>query len=182
MFERFTRDARVAVVGAQEFARETEASRIEPSHVFLGVLDSADGALRAILADEGYTVDSVRADMAATLVLGDADAQALESIGIDLDAVRASLEASFGEGALDRPTENARGWFAKRTGNIAFARASKKALEFSLREAIARKDSEIRCEHLLLGLIRGADDSFTALVTDPDRLRARITDALGRAA
>ncbi|WP_072804471.1 Clp protease N-terminal domain-containing protein [Rhodococcoides yunnanense] len=182
MFERFTTEARVAVIGAQEFARESTASRIEPQHVFLGVLDAADDSLKALLADEGYTVDTVKAEISKKNALGDADAQALETIGIDLSAVRASLDASFGEGALDRSTADKRSWFGKKTGHIAFAPASKKALELSLREAIARKDSEIRCQHLLLGLIRGADDGFTALVVNPDHLRARIIEALSDAA
>lgn len=51
-----------------------------------------------------------------------------------------------------------------------FTPAAKKALELSLREAVAHKDSEIGVEHLLKGLIRGADAPFLALV-DVDRLR-----------
>jgi ATP-dependent Clp protease ATP-binding subunit ClpA len=176
MFERFTKDARLAVVAAQEFAREQKASKIEAVHVFLGIIDTADSSLRSVLDAEGYTVDSVRAALADGRALGDGDAKALESIGIDLDAVRASLEASFGEGALDRPAEEKRGWL-RRTGHLAFAAGAKKGIELSLREAIARKDSEIRSEHLLLGLIRGADDGFTAVVRDPARLRGRIEKA-----
>ncbi|NIL76269.1 Clp protease N-terminal domain-containing protein [Rhodococcus sp. B10] len=182
MFERFTGSARMAVVAAQEFAREQKASKIEPAHVFLGIIDTADSSLRSVLDAEGFTVDSVRATLADGRALGDVDAKALESIGIDLDAVRASLEASFGEGALDRPVEEKRGWLNRRTGHLAFTPAAKKGIELSLREAIARKDSEIRSEHLLLGLIRGADDSFTAVVPDPGRLRRRIAEWLNRAA
>ncbi|SNT37678.1 Clp protease N-terminal domain-containing protein [Rhodococcoides kyotonense] len=182
MFERFTGRARMAVVAAQEQARATKSPRIEAVHVFLGVLDTADSGLRSLLEREGYTVDSVRATLSTDSELGDGDAKALESIGIDLDAVRASLEASFGEGALDEPTQDKRGWLGRRTGHLAFAPASKKAIELSLREAIQRKDSEIRSEHLLLGLIRGADDGFTAVVRDPDGLRNRITESLDKAA
>nr|WP_296777571.1 Clp protease N-terminal domain-containing protein [Rhodococcus sp. (in: high G+C Gram-positive bacteria)] len=174
MFEKFTSSAREAVVAAQTEARRSHADRIGTSHLFLGIIGSADPALASLLADEGYTADSVRGTLSATSALGDRDAEALESIGIDLDSVRASLEATFGEGALDEPAPDTRRWLHRKTGHIAFAPASKKAIELSLREAIARKDSEIRCEHLLLGLIRGGDDSFTSIVTEPDRLRGRL--------
>lgn len=43
MFERFSRHARIAVVVAQEEARELHADEIRPEHLLLGVLDSAGG-------------------------------------------------------------------------------------------------------------------------------------------
>lgn len=174
MFEKFTSDAREAVVAAQKEARGLDASRIETTHMFLGILASAGSGLRSALAEEGYTDVSVRSALSDGVALGERDAEALGSIGIDLDAVRASLEATFGEGALDRPVPEKKGWLSRRTGHIPFTSAAKKALELSLREAIARKDAEIRCEHLLLGLIGGADEKFTAIVSEPDQLRARI--------
>lgn len=174
MFEKFTSDAREAVVAAQKHARDLNSSRIETPHVLLGIIETAEPGLKAALNDEGYSADTVRAAIADGVCFGDRDAHALGSIGIDLDSVRASLEATFGEGALDRSEPKKLGWFQRRTGHIAFAPASKKALELSLREAIARKDNDIRCEHLLLGLVRGADDRFTAIVREPARLRARI--------
>lgn len=174
MFERFTDEARHAVVAAQAEARALKATRIETAHLFMGILDTAGSDLAAILRDEGYTRDTVLAELAKGQSLGAGDARALESIGIDLEAVRANLEASFGEGALDRTDDNKRSRFGRTTGHIAFASASKRALKLSLREALARKDSEIRCEHILLGLIRGADEKFTVVVDDPDRLRRRL--------
>ena len=38
--------------------------------------------------------------------LGEDDAAALRSLGIDLDAIRDAVERQFGEGALDGPTED----------------------------------------------------------------------------
>ncbi|MGA9870459.1 MAG: Clp protease N-terminal domain-containing protein [Rhodococcus sp. (in: high G+C Gram-positive bacteria)] len=168
MFEKFTSEARLAVVAAQSEARTTKASRIDTVHLFLGIIDSAPVDLARILREEGYSRDAVIA------TLGDRDARALESIGIDLGAVRASLESTFGEGALDAPDPGRRGWFRRKTGHIAFASSAKKAIENSLREALDHGDSEIRCEHLLLGLIRGADPRFTDVVTDSAKLRERI--------
>lgn len=174
MFERFTDDARHAVVGAQAEARALKATRIESVHLFLGVLVAADSQLAELLREEGHTRESVLAEMARSAALGDVDARALESIGIDLDAVRTNLEASFGEGALDHADGDERGWFRLKTGHIALTAGSKKVLKQSLREALANKDSEIRCEHILLALISTADRSFTAVVRDPDRLRNRL--------
>ncbi|MDJ0392123.1 Clp protease N-terminal domain-containing protein [Rhodococcus sp. G-MC3] len=174
MFEKFTSGAREAVVAAQAEARQVHATRIGTVHLFLGVIGAADPELASLLTDEGYTAESVRRLLSESSALGGRDAEALESIGIDLESVRASLESTFGEGALDEPAPPKNGWLHRKAGHIAFAAASKKALEHALREAIARKESEIRCEHLLLGLIRGADDDFTAIVTEPDRLRKRL--------
>ena len=174
MFEKFTSDAREAVIAAQREARHLKATRIEPVHVFLGVIASAKPGLRDALEGEGYTSESVRSRLSDGIALGDGDSKALESIGIDLDAVRASLESTFGEGALDRPADEKRGWLRRKSGHIAFASGAKKALELALREAIAHKDSQIRCEHLLLGLLRGADEGFLEIVRQPDRLRERI--------
>jgi ATP-dependent Clp protease ATP-binding subunit ClpA len=174
MFEKFTSEAREAVIAAQREARYLKATRIEPVHVFLGVIASAKPGLRGVLDGEGYTSESVRSKLSDGIALGDRDSKALESIGIDLDAVRASLEATFGEGALDRPADEKKGWLRRKSGHIAFAPNAKKVLELALREAIAHKDSEIRCEHLLLALIRSADDGFLDIVRQPGRLRERI--------
>ena len=49
MFEKFTSDAREAVIAAQREARHLKATRIEPVHVFLGVIASAKPGLRDAL-------------------------------------------------------------------------------------------------------------------------------------
>lgn len=174
MFEKFTDEARHAVVAAQTEARTLGADRIGTDHLFLGVIVSARPGLTDLLGSEGYTRDAVLRNIAGSATLGDRDARALESIGIDLDAVRSSLEATFGEGALDRSETTQRGWLRRRTGHIAFAPASKRALQHSLREVIARNGAEIRCEHLVLGLISVGDAAFAAVVPNPDRLRERL--------
>lgn len=190
MFERFTTAARAAVVAAQGEARELKAPRIGAVHVLLGVLvTEADSPLGRTCADAGLTADGVRSDLARSAVgrpLGDEDAEALRSIGIDLDAVRDSIEANFGADALDANGEEERkGWFARRTGHIPFTAEGKKAVELSLREALARKDGEIRSEHLLLGLLRGAAPDVVAVITPHvalPELRRQVLDLLDRAA
>lgn len=191
MFERFTREARVVVIDAREEAKALQAPRIESEHVLLGVLATADGPLGQVLRDAGLNVDDARAVVAGAArgrVLGEDDAEALGTIGIDLDAVRESLESAFGTGALDRgsPEEGGRGWFGRKGGgHIAFSKNAKKSIELALREAIVHKDDRIGPEHILLGVLRAAEGTTLAVVEariPVDELRRRVLTVLGRAA
>lgn len=192
MFEKFADSARSAVVAAQTEAKRLDAPRIHPSHLLLGTVVSAEEPLRTLLADAGLTIDGLRSDCAAQAsgdALGADDAAALDAIGIDLDAVKSRLEETFGEGVLDPDPAGPEGTGRKnlwgRSGHIPFDKGAKKALELSLREAVARHDRVIRAEHLLLGLLRGDDPPTAALVTPHigrDELRQRVTDLLDAAA
>jgi ATP-dependent Clp protease ATP-binding subunit ClpA len=108
---------------------------------------------------------------------GELDAEALEAIGIDLAAIRGKLEEAFGEGVLDNPAQASRGW------RLPFSPGAKKALELSLREAIAMRDNHISDGHLLLGLIRGGDKTVARVLADAGAdqaaLRQRIITELG---
>ncbi len=189
MFERFTKAARFAVVGAHEQARELKSPRIDVEHVLLGVLSTADKDLTTLLDRVGLTYDDVRAHIAENRrseALGAEDAEALKSIGIDLDAVRESLEATFGDDALDRAVpEERRGWFGRRGGHIPFTPGAKKVLELSLREALAHKDDHIASEHILLGVLRAPSDKARAVIEEHvavAELRRQIGELLDRAA
>ncbi|QLE74639.1 Clp protease [Streptomyces rectiverticillatus] len=182
MFERFTRDARVAVVQAQEEARTLGHAWIGSEHLLLGVLmqDGAPGV--ATLARFGITPETCRRALAPAGALGTDDAEALRAFGIDLEAVRAQAEGTFGPGALDRPgpPEERRRILpfgrrrneAGRQGHIPFTPRAKKALSRSLREALARKERHIGAEHVLLGIL-DPDDKMTGGV-----LRKLGTDAV----
>ena len=106
MFERFAKDAREAVVQAQDEARTLGVDRIGPEHVLLGAVRSPDTvaaqALGRLGVDHASLLAAVRALPAHAI-----DADALAGIGIDLEAVRAQVEASFGPGALDAVTGSA---------------------------------------------------------------------------
>ncbi len=149
MFERFTKDARAIVVGAQEHARRLGSSAIAPEHLLLSAL-TGGGSAGELLRQAG-----VSADRLEHAVAGEArdrlDGPALAALGIDLDAVRRRADELFGPGALDAPTQGRR---AGRSGHIRFGPASKKVLELSLREAIHLGDAEITSDHVLLGLAR----------------------------
>jgi ATP-dependent Clp protease ATP-binding subunit ClpA len=107
MFERFTDGARHIVVQAQNEARRLGHNYIGCEHLLLAAT-RADGAAGAALRDQGVTPERVEEQIVRMIGRGSADPlqgldrEALAAIGIDLDVVRARLEAAFGPDALDR--------------------------------------------------------------------------------
>jgi ATP-dependent Clp protease ATP-binding subunit ClpC len=114
MFERFTDRARRVVVLAQDEARRLDHNYIGTEHILLGLVQEGEGVA----------------------------AQALESLGIGLAAVRHQVEETVGRGK-EPPG-----------GHIPFTPRAKKVLELSLREALQLGHDYIGTEHILLGLIR----------------------------
>src|SRR5438552_18215086 len=113
MFERFTDRARRVVVLAQEEARMLDHDYIGTEHVLLGLIHEGSGVA----------------------------AQALQALGISLEAVRQQIEGIIGQGRTAP------------TGHIPFTPRAKKVLELSLREALQLNHSYIGTEHILLGLV-----------------------------
>ncbi len=187
MFERFHRDARVAVVLVQEEARELLAAHITPGHLLLGVLQSAGRELSGLLTEHGVTAEAVREGLEAgqEAPLTDDDAAALRSLGIDLDAVRDRVTRTFGAdafGSFARRGRDRRRWTR---GHIRFTHSAKKTLELTLREALAHKDNWIGCEHIVLGILRGGDDLAAGLLTEhveARQLRSEVIALLDEAA
>lgn len=157
MFEKFSHEARTAVVAAQEVARESATRRIDTRHLLVA-LTRAQGPARTALEASGVDVAELSARALADLRSGGLDADALAGIGIDLEAVRREAERTFGADALER-AGRARG------GHIPFAPEAKKALELALREAIRLKQKRIDGGHLLLGILR-ADCAGRALLVE----------------
>jgi ATP-dependent Clp protease ATP-binding subunit ClpA len=177
MFERFTRPARTAVETATAYAQQSGAGETRPEHLFAAVL--ADGGCLAVrvLADAGAPPDELRAEvdrLRATYVDGlDAeDAEALATLGIDLDEVARRIDRDLGG-------------LVPRRRRPRFARESKKALELALREALALHHDYIGTEHLLLGLVRAGDrvvlDALAAFDVEPGTLRDAVADAVREA-
>ncbi|WP_280448288.1 Clp protease N-terminal domain-containing protein, partial [Nocardia brasiliensis] len=69
MFERFSRSARMAIVIAQEDARELRSPTIEVEHVLLGLLSQCEAELRGVLAAAGLTHAGVTQALAEAAVL-----------------------------------------------------------------------------------------------------------------
>ena len=142
MFERFTDRARRVAVLAQEEARMLHHDHIGTEHILLGLLREGDGVA----------------------------AQALESLGISLEAVRQHVGEITGQGQ-QAPS-----------GHIPFTPRAKKVLELSLREALQLGHNYIGTEHILLGLLREGDgvaaQVLVKLGADPGRIRQQVIQLL----
>jgi hypothetical protein len=108
MFERFGQDAKSAIVDAQKHARRLGHHYIGGEHILLAVV-SADHPASASLNAHGLTPAYVEGEIvrrvgpgAGAGLFASLDRDALASIGIDLDTVRARIEASFGAQAMAR--------------------------------------------------------------------------------
>jgi len=173
MFERFAKDAREAVVQAQDEARTLGVDRIGPEHVLLGAVRAPDTVAAQALGRLGVSHATLLAAVRA-LPAHSIDADALAGIGVDLEAVRAQVEASFGPGALDAVSGS-----APTKGHLPFDAAAKKLLEISLREAIRFKHRRIDSGHLLLAAVRLDDTpayrALAAVGAGPAAVRDAVT-------
>jgi ATP-dependent Clp protease ATP-binding subunit ClpC len=133
VFERFTDQARSVLVFAQDEARLLNHSFIGTEHILLGLLAAGEGV----------------------------GAQALQSLGISLEAARKQVEETIGSGST-RPDSDPQ-----------FTPRAKKVLELSLREAMAMNHSDIGTEHLLLGLLREGEGVGAQVLV---RLGANLRD------
>ena len=115
MFERFADAASRVVVQAQEDAGRLGHDYIGCEHLLLAAAGTDEPA-STVLRDHGVTPQRVEAEILRTIGRGPTtdplsglDRQALAFIGIDLDVVRARIEAAFGPDALTRAHLAARG-------------------------------------------------------------------------
>jgi ATP-dependent Clp protease ATP-binding subunit ClpA len=143
MFERFTDRARRSLFLSQEEARRLNHNYVGTEHLLLGLVSEGQGVA----------------------------AKALESLGISLEAVRAQVEESIGQGQRAP------------TGHIPFNPRAKKVLELSLREATQLGHNYIGTEHLLLGLLREGEgvaaQVLVKLGADLSRVRQQVIQLLG---
>ena len=109
MFERFTDTARRVVTQAQKDARRLGHHHIGCEHLLLAAA-ATDEPASTVLRDHGVTPERIEAVILRTIGRGQAagpmsglDREALASLGIDLDVVRARIEAVFGPDALTQP-------------------------------------------------------------------------------
>ena len=191
MFQRFTDGARRVVEKAQEEAMALRHGHVGTEHLLLGLLRGGDGLAVAVLGAAGLSIEYVRTDIEVIVGGGPCpeDAAALRAIGIDLDAVWASIEESFGPGALERARRSRR-WCRRPVptvaGNVPFSPRTKRVLEQSLREALRLRQSYIGPEHLLLALAAEAEGVGAMVLVrrgiDLDQLRREVVVALGRVA
>ena len=197
MFERFTTGSRHVVELATEEARRLGHGYLGTEHLLLGLLGEEHAAGR-VLRSLGVDRERVRDEVVRIVRDGGPpatpDAEALETIGIDLDAVRRRVEETFGPGALERvrrrPAARPRRRFRRRTrcthpadrGGTMLTPRAKKVLELALREALALRHRWIGPEHILLGLLREGEGLaalvLTRLGADLPTVRARLLQTL----
>jgi ATP-dependent Clp protease ATP-binding subunit ClpA len=172
MFERFAQTARQAVIDARQEAAWAGQDTVRSEHFLVGLLREPGPAADALTA-AGVDASALR----ARLPRGDhesrvgLDADALFSLGIDLDAVRRAADAAFGPGALDRAR-------VPGSGRLPFAPDAKQTLAGAAREAVHRSHRQITSGHLLLGILdqkrNGALTLLTGAGTDIAALRADV--------
>lgn len=196
MFERFTQPARQVVVLGQEEARNLGHSWIGTEHLLLGVLSQPQSPGVSVLTELGVTSTTCRdalRQMVGAGGWGASDADALSTLGINLDEVRSRAEAIFGPGALDPfpdPPPRRRGRRrrgrckdAGLSGHLRFMPLAKRALTRAGDEALALGESGIGVEHVLLGLLdpqrNMAVDLLRLLGAEPEVVRARVLARLG---
>lgn len=166
MFERFTHQAREAVIRTQEIARERDDPSIAAVHL-LAALATEGSGIDDLLGPAGVTPASLFAALNQVPPGEPLDADALARLGIDLDAVRSRVEAHFGEGALDADpprTRRRRSGLRDRLGgnHLPFTDDAKRALELSLREVLRLGGRAIGGEAMLLGVLGCGDREVLA--------------------
>jgi ATP-dependent Clp protease ATP-binding subunit ClpA len=140
MFEQFTDQARRVVVLAQEEARRLNHNYIGTEHLLLGLLSEGEGVA----------------------------AEALERMGVSLEAVRAQVQERIGQGQ------------SAPNGHIPFTPRAKKVLELSLREALQLGHNSIGTEHILLGLIREGESVAAQVLVGFGADYARVREQVVR--
>jgi ATP-dependent Clp protease ATP-binding subunit ClpA len=175
MFERFTRNARMVVIGAQEVAARAAAPAVRPAHLLESLTTTDRGLAMQVLAGLGAPGDEVRRVVRGLNAqysdgLDEEDAEALRLLGIDLHEVISRIDGDLNDGRGPIPR-----------GRKGFASESKKVLELSLREAIQLGDSFIGTEHVLLGILRQGDSTARQTLEAFDLTVADVRRAVSEA-
>jgi len=140
---------RYLTVGAAE-ARRLGCSFVGTEHVLLALAhDRASGGaalLGRLGADAGAVESALAPWLGPSSDRAKIDPDALASLGIDFDAVRARIEETFGPDALERASASCLG----------IAPRLKVALAYALDHA---GDSRLRHSHVLLGILNVPDSA-----------------------
>ena len=183
MFERFTQDTRALVQASQEHARRLGHRYVGGEHLLLAAVSASQPA-SAVMCAQGVTPERVEEEIvrrvglgAGAGLFGGLDRDALATIGIDLDAVRARIEASFGPQALSSAAQAAYRDRRRRPG----PRPPRLVRNWRRRRrARSSKDPQVGVEHVALALtaieIGLVPDILSAAGTSAPRLRAAILD------
>jgi ATP-dependent Clp protease ATP-binding subunit ClpA len=160
MFERFTDTSTAVLNDALSVATELGSRYIGPVHLLYACAAVDDATASAPLQMGGVTAESIRALLPRVPEAPETlDADALRTIGIDLDKIRQAVETTFGAGALESVPNRRQGPPSRR--HPGFSPETKRALELTLQAARELHSHKIRPGHILLGLLR-LDNDFIA--------------------
>jgi ATP-dependent Clp protease ATP-binding subunit ClpA len=183
MFERLSPAVRTAVIVGVRQAQSLGHGYVGPEHLLLGLLAEPGRFIDRLLAGSGLTypeaVRRVRASVSQTVrragLDGD-DVAALAGLGIDVDAIVARAEESFGPGALgsDRVSRPARRRTARRVirrfrrhqqaRRLPFHPESRQVFAAALTQARDLGHKVLGTEHLLLAMLsRGRGTAYELL-------------------
>lgn len=221
VFGRFSEPAHRVLDLAREEAKRCGHRYLGPEHVLLGLLAEGHSRTVQVLRAAGVDLAAARAALARLVDQGvvpasrPSDAELLGALGIDLAAVRRDTEQTFGVRAVGEATwrvTRRRGWRGRRvvwTPLCGPPLVAKRALQLASDQAHALGHSQVRPEHLLLGVLEdarrpadtargsrrhrrilvhvGLPDGYqgaaglllAALEVDPDRLREAVAAQLG---
>jgi len=193
MTEHLTRDAGAISIRAYEHAIRLGHAYLGAEHYLLA-LAAAGQPAGAVLRSRGVTPERVEAQIVALSgagLFGDLDRDALTSIGIDVDAVRAATEASFGRAALARTARDVHrgpGRFSprRRAGAtrdgvfLPHGPGTNQALLSARREAAAGHVVQADVEHIARGILAVSEGLVPAILsrlgTSGPALSAAIAD------
>lgn len=178
MFERFTDDLRAIVVRARELAIELGAPDVTAGHLLYCCAEGQEATAGKPLHDYGITAASIRHLLPRVegLPAGEADLEALRAIGIDYEEVRATVEETFGSGALDTaPDRRARTARSRRTG---FTPEARQSLVLTLQVARELHHDRLSPGHLLLGLLRLDHEFVAEVITQSETTVAMLSAAV----
>lgn len=174
MTRRIEGEARQAVIRAQEQARRLGQSFVGCEHLLYGIA-GADEATGGVLRARGVTPERVDEQVArlirssragAAVHRADLDREALDAIGVDLDAVRARIDEAFGPGSLDRAAASSqRGADRHAGGHLRVTRQARRCLKQSLRAAgdqASDQETTARIALRLLGMNASATREILA--------------------
>jgi ATP-dependent Clp protease ATP-binding subunit ClpA len=164
-----TRPAGHASGLARMEARRLGHHYLGAEHLLLGLLLQGDNLAARVLIAHGLDLETVRAEVDRLIAQGvlpgpqPSDGELLATLGVDLKAVHARLQATFGDNAYWEAAQRVRNRPNQPVTHTPHISTDPTPLlcwrvfGFAAHEAIAR-DQDVGPEHLLLGLLRDAED------------------------
>jgi hypothetical protein len=179
VWERLTPDGGEVIRLAFDEARELEHPCLADEHMVVGLLRHGTSQAAALLRAQGLELATARAELlriGPSLGPGVDPADALRTLGIEVEEVRRHLEAAFGSHALQAAERRVRRRPRWRGGHprpspLCGYLLAKRSFLIAARFANRRGDARIGPEHLLYGALQDAGDPLGAQLSRRSRRR-----------